>query len=83
MKIEIKNANFKSNSISTLVDYFHNLNTTPNWKYKGLIVELDPTIDLKGNNALIRWTDINENFNDKIIVNSLEEFKTYFKLMNA
>jgi hypothetical protein len=47
------------------------------------MVEVDPTIDCKANNALIRWTDINEGFNDKIIINSLAEFKSYFKLVNA
>lgn len=83
MKVEIKNSNFKPSGIKSLFDYFQSLGASPNWYYYGLIVELDPTLDFKGNDALIRWTDINEGFNDKEIVNSLEEFQSKFHLINA
>lgn len=83
MKVELKNSNHKPNTIKPLIEYFHSLNQLPVWEFKGLIVELDPTIDCKANDALIRWTDINEGFNDKIIINSLNEFKLNFKLVNA
>jgi hypothetical protein len=83
MKIEIKNQTYYPNSIRPLFNYFESINPNSNWEYKGMIVELDPTIDFKANDALIRWLDVNEGFNDKIIVNSLEEFKSNFKLINA
>jgi hypothetical protein len=59
------------------------LNDTPQWEYSGFIVKIDPTIDFKGDDALIRWTDIKQGFNDKMIINSLEEFHSNFKLLNA
>lgn len=83
MKVEFKNSSHKPNTIKPLIVYFQSLNRLPVFEYKGLIVELDPTIDCKADDALIRWTDINEGFNDKLIINSLAEFKSYFKLVNA
>jgi hypothetical protein len=83
MKVEIKNENHKPKNIKPLIEYFESLSQLPVFEFEGLIVELDPTIDCKANNALIRWTDINEGFNDKLIINSLAEFKSYFKLVNA
>lgn len=53
------------------------------WNYKGLRVEIDPTIDYSENNVLIRWKDIDEGFNDKIIYYNLAEFKKDFQLINA
>jgi hypothetical protein len=83
MKVEIKNENHKPKNINPLIEYFQSLNQLPVFEFEGLMVEVDPTIDCKANNALIRWTDINEGFNDKLIINSLAEFKSYFKLVNA
>jgi len=83
MKIEIKNSKSKPSAIKPLFDYFLSLDETPQWEYYGLRVEIDPTIDFKGNDALIRWTNLNEGFNDKLIVNSLDEFKSQFTLVNA
>lgn len=83
MKVEIKNSQIKPASINSLLEYFESLSNFPKWEYNGLEVELDSTIDFKGNDALIRWTDIEEGFNDKLIVNSLEEFKSNFRLLNA
>ena len=83
MNVELKNLNHKPNAINSLIEYLQSLTQIPIWEFNGLIVELDPTIDCKGNDALIRWTDINEGFNDKLIINSLAEFKFYFKLVNA
>ena len=82
MKVQIKNQHCKPNEIKPLFDF---LNSTCQliWIYYGLEVEIDPTIDFKGNDALIHWTDINEGFNDKLIVISLEEFNANFKLVNA
>lgn len=83
MKFQIKNHNCTPKNIKPLFNYFESMNPNANWEYKGMIVELDPTIDFKENDALIRWLDVNEGFNDKIIVNSLEEFNSNFKLINA
>lgn len=83
MKIEIKNPSFIPNSIKPLYEYFNSIEDLPRWEYKGLIVEIDPTIDFKENDALIRWTDIYEGFNDKTIVKSLEEFLQNFRIKNA
>ncbi len=82
MKVELKNQNYKPNAIEPLIHYFASLGELPLWEFKGLKVELDPTIDCNGNDALIRWTDIYEGFNDKVIVYSLEEFQSMFKLLN-
>lgn len=83
MKIELKNSGHKPKAIKPLIEYFQSLSQIPVWEYKELKVELDPTIDCKGNNALIRWIDINEGFNDKLIVTSLEEFQHKFRMLDA
>lgn len=83
MKVEIKNPQIKTASINSLLVYFESLGDSPKWEYNGLKVELDPTIDFKGNDALIRWTDIEEGFTDKLLVNSLKEFQSNFRLLNA
>ena len=82
MKVEIKNANYNPQTIKPLYDYFQSIANNNKWFYKGLLVEIDPTIDFRGNDALIRWTDLNEGFNDKVIVNSLEEFLLNFIQFN-
>lgn len=81
MKVEIKNSNIQPSTIKSLYDYFLSSTDTATWEYNGLTVELDPTIDFKNNDALIRWTDTNEGFNDKLIVGSLNEFLTHFQLI--
>lgn len=48
----------------------------------GLQVEIAPTIDFKEENVLIRWTDIAEGFNDRVIVKNLDEFTSLFSLIN-
>lgn len=83
MKIEQKNSSHTPQAIKPLIEYFDSLIELPVFEFQGLTVELDPTIDCKGNDALIRWTDIQEGFNGKLIVNSLEEFKKEFKLLHA
>lgn len=83
MKFDTKGTKGNNNRLSILEGYFKAVSNTANWLYSGLTVEIDPTIDYSDSNALIRWTDINEGFNDKLIVNSLEEFNANFKLVNA
>jgi heat shock protein HspQ len=83
MKVQIKNEKHQPKAIKSLFNYFQSINHYQVWEYNGLIVELDPTFDFKGNDALIRWRDIQEGFNDKLIVNSLEEFQLNFRLYDA
>lgn len=83
MKVQIKNPSSNLNKIKPLYDYFETKNNNSCWEFMGLKVELVPTIDFKNNDALIRWFNVEEEFNDKLIVNSLEEFNLYFKLIHA
>lgn len=83
MRIQIKNPQHSPNNVKSLFEYFKPFQDFQLWQYMGLIVEIDPTFDFKDDNALIRWTDIYEGFNDKIIVNSMQEFNAKFKLLNA
>lgn len=78
MKIEFKLNQVKKGNILSLVEYLES--SSNNWLYEGMNVEIDPTVDFKNQNVLIRWFDIDEGFNDKIIVNSLKEFKSKFSL---
>ena len=79
MKIDYKGKKNSTSSIQTLMDLLNISNDLQLWKYMGMRVEIDPTIDYTNENVLVRWLDIKEGFNDKIIVNSLKEFNTYFK----
>lgn len=78
MKIEFKFNQVKKGNILSLVEYLES--SSNNWLYEGMNVEIDPTVDFKNQNVLIRWLDLKEGFNDKIIVNSLKEFKSKFSL---
>lgn len=53
------------------------------WEYYGMKVEINPTIDFENNNILIRWYNVDEGFNDKIIYYNLADFKKEFTLINA
>ncbi len=83
MKITYKGKKKSLGIIQSLVSIIENLNENKKWVFNGLTVELDVTVDYSNKNALIRWTDIDEGFNDKLIVNSLAEFELNFKLSNA
>ena len=50
-----------------------------NWEYYGMSVELDPTVDFVNETIKFRWLDLNEGFNDKIILKTKEDFFTTFK----
>ncbi len=78
MKIEYKGNLNKKGEINDLVHYLENSSTNV-WKYMGMKVELDPTVDFTNQNLLVRWLDLDEGFNDKIIVYSLQEFQVHFK----
>lgn len=83
MKLDFKGIENSENKISVFVDYLEKIKENSLWIYKGLKVEIDPTIDFTNSNILIRWTDIDEGFNDKIIYHNLAEFKKDFQLLNA
>jgi len=73
--------NLKGN-ITPLVDLLMNVDASQRWEYMGLKVEIDPTIDFNNQNVLVRWLDVNEGFNDRIIFYSLNEFNTNFTTIN-
>lgn len=64
--------------INSLADYLEAANDLQIWDYMGLKVEIDPTVDFNNNNVLVRWADTLEGFNDRIIVNSKDEFNQHF-----
>lgn len=78
MKLDFKNSEIASSPILPLVNYLTSINDEQLWNYLGMKVELDPTIDYKDSNVLVRWTDIEEGFNDKLILNSLDVFNKHF-----
>ena len=64
--------------ITQLVAFLENADDLSRWLYCGLTVEIDPTADYEFQNILVRWVDINEGFNDRIIVETFEEFNSLF-----
>jgi len=82
MKFDYKGIENSKNKISDFVNYLKMIKDNSLWSYKGLTVEVDPTIDFNNENVLIRWVDVNEGFNDKVIYYNLEAFKKDFKLLN-
>lgn len=83
MKFDCKGTQTKNFLLNDFVEMLDSLNDNSLWNYKGLQVEIDPTLDYSDNNVLVRWKDINEGFNDKIIYYNLAEFKKDFQLINA
>lgn len=78
---DVKGEKGKSYMLSNLEMYLKALAGDAKWIYQGLVVEIDPTIDFTNSNVLVRWTDIYEGFNDKIIIHSLSEFKSNFSFL--
>lgn len=83
MKFDFKGTQTKNFLLNDFVEMLDSISDNSLWNYKGLQVEIDPTLDYSDNNVLIRWKDINEGFNDKIIYYNLAEFKKDFQLINA
>lgn len=79
MNFDSKGYPQKKPRINTLIAYLIKVNDNQIWEFMGLKVEIDPTVDYMDENILVRWKDIEEGFNDKIIVNSLKEFNCHFK----
>ena len=78
MKFDCKGTQTNNCLLNDFVAMLESIKDNSLWNYKGLQVEIDPTIDYSDNNVLIRWKDINEGFNDKIIYYNLAEFKKDF-----
>lgn len=82
MKFDFKGIEKNGNPIADFVHLLRIVDDNSLWLFNGLKVEIDPTVNFSSNNVLIRWTDIEEGFNDKIIYYSLEDFKSDFTLLN-
>ena len=79
MKVDYKNKVVFDAKIVSLVNYLQKADSSSLWNYMGMKVEIDPTADFIDNNVLVRWSDVVEGFNDKVIINSLEEFQQQFQ----
>jgi hypothetical protein len=81
MKFDHKGIRTVDNRINDFEKFLYSVKDNSLWKYNGLIVEIDPTVDYGSSNVLIRWVNIDECFNDKVIYYNLAEFKKDFKLL--
>lgn len=79
MKFDYKGNPEKNSNINDFVEYIENADNNQTWEYCGLQVKLDITFDFNDENALVRWHEKKEGFNDKIILNSLNDFLSNFK----
>ena len=82
MKFDFKGNKESRTKIQSFVAFINEVDDLQKWFYMGFEVEIDPTVDFNNENILIRWTSIDEGFNDKIIVYSLLEFQSLFKPIN-
>ena len=83
MEFDFKGIKSSENRISDFIQYLEKVKDNAVWNYKGLKVKIDPTVDYNCNNVLVRWKDIDEDFNDRIIYYNLVAFKKEFRLLNA
>ena len=79
MNFDSKGYPQKKSRTNNLINYLIRAKDNQIWEFMGLKVEIDPTVDYVDENILVRWKDIEEGFNDKIIVNSLKDFNRHFK----
>ena len=82
MKFDYHGKYYAEGKIAPLVKLLENADSNQLWDYMGLKVEIDPTIDFNNQNVLIRWVDVVEGFNDKMIVDSLDKFNANFISIN-
>lgn len=82
MKLDQYGIRQDEQQINSLVDLLLAAEECQKWDYMGLIVEIDPTVDFNNNNVLVRWTELNEGFNDKILIKSKSEFINLFSKIN-
>ncbi len=83
MKFDYKGEVNTQSKIIDFIEFIKELGDNALLVYKGLIVNIDPTVDYRSENILIRWIDIEEGFNEKKIYSSLAEFKRDFQLYHA
>lgn len=81
MLVEIKNKYPESGTVISLYNHLLSIKPASLFDFMGLRVEIDPIIDFQNQNVLVRWTDIDEGFNDKVIVKSLEDFLHQFTIL--
>jgi len=79
MTFDFKGSPKQTTSIEDFIQLLQTVSDDQLWEYKGLAVTIDPTVDYNHQNVLVRWQDIQEGFNDKIILYSLLEFQSLFK----
>lgn len=82
MKFDIKGIENPKSKIHDFANYLRAISNRW-WAHNGLVVEIDPTVDYGDENILVRWFDIIEGFNDKVIYHNLAEFNNDFKPFNA
>lgn len=83
MKFDFKGIKTEESKIDDFIEFLNFLNGENLWNFKGLRVEIDPTLDYNNNNVLIRWKDLKEGFNDRLIYYIIVDFKKDFILANA
>lgn len=79
MTFDFKGNPNKTTKIDNLITLLKSVDTNQIWVYEGLDVTIDQTVDHSNENVLIRWLDMDEGFNDKIIIYSLTQFEKLFK----
>jgi hypothetical protein len=80
MKFDSKGNFTETGLISKMANYLASIPEKSIWDYMVLKVEIDPIVDYLEQNIFIRWADIKEGFNDKVIINCIEEFISLFSL---
>ena len=83
MDIHQKGVRSTSSMIQDFARYLEEIPDNQLWTYMGMTVEIDPTVDFSSENVLVRWVDLVEEFNDRIIYTSKEQFLTDFQPANA
>lgn len=68
----------ENSAFNEFVDFIEN-QPHINWQYFGMNVELDPTVDFNNENIKVRWTDLEEGFNDSVILKNKTEFLNTFR----
>lgn len=78
MKFDFLGKRYEGGRINPLVDYITAQDDNQVYELYGMKVCIDPTVDYNFQNVKIRWHDLVEGFNDRLIINSLSEFQDLF-----
>jgi hypothetical protein len=79
MKFDQRGKKQINGRINSFAEYLDRTKNCQLWEYMGLTVEIDPSVNFNDDDVLIRWTDMKEGFNDKILFYSLPEFEMNFR----